>query len=387
MNQQSVLREILLTGPVSRSEIAGRIGITASAASRIVRPLIDAGLVRELPHEGDDRPVKPGRRVVPLGIDPEGGQVLGISIGATFQAVTLADLGNNAIAGMELEMETLNDPDRVVRHVVREGRRLIDEHLEERRRLFGGLFAIIAPVDPVRGGVLGGPYLGWDPFPLGPHLAGLLNLPVKVRPMAATIAMAEMLFGKIRGRNNALTLLCGLGIGAAVILNGRAVEGDRFPTGAIGDMELTGEDGTVATLDELGSGFGILRRLHGKEMARERMPLAGLARALLAAVERDRAGDPVVSAVMTGAGRELGRFIVQFARFVAPEAVLIVGPLSRSPSYLSAVRAIIATGMAPRPPQVVAGPVRNNSACCAMAIYEYLIERPLDLPALTRGPE
>ena len=50
-NRQAVLREILLSGPVSRTEIAARIGLTGGAVSRIVRPLIDAGLVRELPQE------------------------------------------------------------------------------------------------------------------------------------------------------------------------------------------------------------------------------------------------------------------------------------------------------------------------------------------------
>ena len=86
-----MLREIVLSGPVSRTEIASRIGLTAGTISRITRPLIDAGLVRELLEVQSGSSAGPGRRSVPLDIDPRGGQVLGITVGPTYQVVTLAD--------------------------------------------------------------------------------------------------------------------------------------------------------------------------------------------------------------------------------------------------------------------------------------------------------
>ena len=106
-NQQTVLREIVLSGPVSRTEIAGRIGLTAGTISRITRPLIEAGLVRELPDVQSASSAGPGRRSVPLDVDPQGGQVLGITIGPTFQVATLADIKNTIIARADLGLETI----------------------------------------------------------------------------------------------------------------------------------------------------------------------------------------------------------------------------------------------------------------------------------------
>ena len=389
-NRRAVLRKIVLSGPVSRTEIAGRVGLTAGAVSRIARPLIDAGLVRELPEEQDDAPVRPGRRFAPLVIDPQGGQVLGIDIGPTFQTVTLADIKNRTIAGTDLELDTIEDPDLVIRRVARESRRLIGAHLDDRSRLLGGLLMITGQVDPVRGDVLGAPHLGWGSFPLRARLADFLALPVKIQSLTATVALAEMLFGETRGRNNVLTLFCGLGIGAAVMLDGRLVEGGSFPTGGIGGMEVTGEDGAVATLDQLVSGLGVLRHLHGDDMTPARAPLSRMGRALREAIKRDRAGDPTVTALMAMAGRELGRVIVQSARFVMPEVVLIAGPLSMSPGYMAAAGEAVAEGMVPRPVEVVSsavtGPAGVRSASCAMAICEYLLERPLDLTSLGVRP-
>ena len=151
-------------------------------------------------------------------------------------------------------------------------------------------------------------------------------------------------------------------------------------------MKVTGEDGGTATLDELGSGLGLLRRLHGDAMTPDRTPLPAMSRALLDAIQRDQAGDRTVGELMAGAGRELGRIIVQFARLVTPEVVVIVGPLSRSSTYLDAAREVVDESMTPLPVGVVAGTVADQahglSASCAMAICEYLLERPLDLQRL-----
>ena len=374
-NRQAVLREILLSGPLSRIEIAGRVGLTPTSLSRIVRGLIGDGLVRELPPQPQARP---GRHRVPLEIDPQGGQVLGIGIGPTFQTVTLADLGNGVVEGTHLQCATIEDPDHVVERVASEARRLIGARSERHARLLGCLAMVTASVDPASGGIVAAPYLGWGAYPLEARLAASLDLPVQVRSMAATIARAEALFGAARGRGSVLTLLCGLGTGAALILDGRLIEGQRFQAGGIGWLKTTAEDGTPATLDDLASGLGILRRLNGEGMRPEGTPVSAMAGALLEAIERDGAGDPAASALMSSAGRELGRAVIGFTPLSPPELVLIAGPLSLSQRYVAAVRDAVVEGTAAQGAEVLAsgvtGPVSGLSASCAMAIYEYLIE-------------
>ena len=385
-NRRAVLREIVLAGPVSRTEIATRVGLTAGAVSRIARPLIDAGLVRELAEEPGDSPARPGRRFVPLDIDPQGGHVLGIGISPTFQTVSLANLKSAPVASTEIKLHKIDDPDQVVRRMARESRRLIGAHLHDRSRLLGGLLMLTGNVDPARGDVLGAPYLGWGHFPMRARLADLLDLPMTVRSMTATVASAENLFGATRGVDNVLTLLCGLGIGAAVILDGRLVQGGRIPTGSIGDLKVTGEDGATATLDELGSGLGLLQRLHGDDMTPSRAPLPVMSRALQEAIQQEKAGDPMVCGLMERAGRELGRVIVLFARLFSPEVVLIAGPLSISPKYLTGIEEAVAEGMVPPLIEIIGSTVTGQASgqlpCCAMAISEYLLERPLDLESL-----
>ena len=102
-NRHAVLQETVPSGPLPRAELAVRIGVSQPAVSRITRGLLDEGLLRELPERraGADAS-RTGRREVPLDIDPQGGYVLGIGIGPTFQTVTVADLGNDVVEGGRL---------------------------------------------------------------------------------------------------------------------------------------------------------------------------------------------------------------------------------------------------------------------------------------------
>lgn len=373
---QAVLREVLLNGPMTRGEIALRLDLSAGAVSRIARPLIDAGLVLERMERAGEQPARPGRRFQPLEIDPRGGFVLGIAIAPVFQTVALADLGRNIIAGSELRIEPVADTERVIRSVVQESRRLIGSHLRDRSRLIGGFLMITAVVDPEPGNIRNAPYLGWGHVPMGARLAELLDVPMRVWMLMPTIARAEMLFGVARGRSNVLGMLCGLGVGAAVLLDGREVGDSSFPTGGVGMMTVTGEDGTDATLDNLAGGLGILRRLHGEHPGRG--PLSTINDALDDAIERDRSGDPQAAEEMARAGRELGRLVVQHGHFARPEIVLVAGNLALAPSYMAAIQHAVDEGMN-HPIQVAASRATDARggwwASCSMAVYDHLVER------------
>lgn len=382
-NRQRILREILLGGPIPRQEIATRVGLTAATVSRLVQPLTRAGLVSERMELPGERPVKPGRRFQPMEIDPRGGHVLGIAVTPVLQTVALADIGRNVTAGTDFSFEPVEDADRVIRHLAQESRRLIRRHLADRRRLLGGLLIVTGVVDPVRGNIVQCPYLRWGPVEVRAKLGELLDLPVQVRSLMPAIVRAEMLFGAARGCQNALGMICGQRIAAAVVIDGRPVADSPFPTSGIGMMRVVGEDGTTGTFDDFAGGLGILRRLHGKYPGPGPLSLSNAA--LEEAVRRDAAGDLQAARQMARAGRELGRVVVQHGHFVRPDVVLIAGSLALAPSYMAGVREIVGEGMVP-PVEVLTSRTTDTPGgwwtSCSMAVYEYLTQQPLDLSSL-----
>ncbi len=374
--RSAFLREVLLNEPVARKEVAAELGLNAATMSRIARSAIDSGLVRERVEEPGEGPVRPGPRMRMMSIDPAGGLVLGVCIVQSVQTVALADIGRNIIDSAYCRLDDVGDAEAVLLRLAQDCRRMIGANVEDRGRLLGGLLLIVGDVEPGTGTVLNSPYLEWHAVPVRSRLSELLNLPMVVRNLTAGVTQAEMLFGAARGRRNVLMMLCGPGIGAAVIVDGRVVGSSPLRTGGVGKMEFVGEDGAASTLDDLAGGEGILRRLHGEQFASA--PPVQSDRELHRAIERDRSGDPEVAATMASAGRELGRLVAIYAGFVRPEIVLISGALAMSPSYLAAVRDRIGEIGGP-PIEVTAsrvtGPEGGWWASCSMAVHEYLIER------------
>ena len=367
-NRKAVLREIMLSGPVSRTEIAARVGLTAASLSRIVFGLLEEGLVREVP-SSRVAGARPGRQRVPLEIDPGGGQVLGIGIGPAFQAVTLTDLKMQVIAGVELGLEALDDAERVIGRVAEESRNLIGRFVEDRSRLRGCFAMISGLVDPMSGTVLESPRMGWRNVPARQALADSLgfDMPVRVESLNAAIAHMERLFGAGRLRENMLLINCGLGLSASVIANGRLIRGHHAADGAIGAMRAVAENGAVEPLERLASGRAILRA----DARSTGCP--NLSAALADAIGRERDGDPDLAVRVARAGRELGRAVAQFVPLVAPDIVVVSGPLARSGRYLEAVREGAADTV-----DVVAGAFADSvdgmSATCGLAICDYLFD-------------
>ena len=409
-SRRLAMRELVLAGPLSRKAVAARLGLAQATVSRAASEFIAAGLVREL-GENEDAGGAPGRREIPLGVRPEGGCVLGVGVGPTLQTVTLTDLANDVIAGIELRLDRVDRPRETVARLVDATRELLAEHgvshtawrkpfaRSASRRLLGGVVMIAGQVCGRRGRLVASKWMGpaWRDLPLADEFAGLLGLPVRLESIASAILLYETRFGRARGRDDVLLFVCELGLGAAMVLDGRVIEGPGLPFAPVGDMKMSGGEGGTETLDRLAGGLGVLRRLDGAPRAARRSPPddavapggaveGGTARRFREAVERDREGDETVAVAMAEAGRDLGRAACAFARLVRPETVVLAGPLSMAPNYVAAVgRAIADEGL---PVDVVVsrvtGPVRDRSATCGVAICEYLFENAAVLPALLR---
>ena len=383
-NRMAVLREIVLTAPTSRTEIAHRLSLTAATVSRITRQLIDEGWVRELHVDQHDSQAGPGRSTMYLDVNPKGGYVLGIGIGLTIQTVTLADLKNQTIEGIDLKFSAVDDPEFVINALAKESLRLINAHVQDRRHLLGGFTMVSGLVEPIQGIVRHSPYLRWENVPLRSKLVDLLGIPMKINSLSNSIALFETRFGTARGRENVLVTTCGIGVGTGVVLNGRLVGGHNFNAGMVGIMEIPAKDGRFTTLDRVAGGQAVLQHLHGYDVERSALPVDRMATDLFNAIKRDQRGYPDIVPLMSETGYALGLITIQAVRFIAPEVFVIAGPLAMSPSYMAGVKMAFTERLNTIPVEITAsnvtGPVSNQSATCGLAICEYLYEKPQPSP-------
>lgn len=121
---------------------------------------------------------------------------------------------------------------------------LIDQLLARRQlsvdRIAGIGIAFGGPVDTDRGLIIRSHRTqGFDNFPMVGLIEERFGLPVIVENDARAAAVGELRYGSGRGSRNLIFLQLGIGIGGAIIVDGRVVHGTSMTAGELGHMAVS----------------------------------------------------------------------------------------------------------------------------------------------------
>ncbi|KFG06476.1 ROK family protein [Streptomyces scabiei] len=313
--ERSVAIEVLVHGPLSRTELARRLGLSAGSLTRLTKPLTESGLLVEAAEGAAFPGARQGRPSQPLDIVAESCSFLGFKITDDMVYGVVTTLRSEIVARHDRPLTT-HEPARVA-------------------DLLAEMTALLARAHPSLAGIgigVGGfvrdrttvgesPFLSWRDVPLAALVEERTGLPVVVENDVAALVEAETWFGAGRGLDRFVVLTIGAGIGYGLVLGGRRVahaEEDRgFGRHWIVDPAgpLT-PDGRRGSADSLLSIPGIryqVRAATGREVTYEEI-LAGAAD-----------GEPMCARVVGEAGRALGTLVAQIANFVMPQKILLAG--------------------------------------------------------------
>ena len=107
-NRREILRLLSRNGAMLRHQLCDATGLTGAGLSRILRELMDTGLITEDAPEA--RKGNVGRRSACVRVDPEGAYVLGVTITANRKSVVLMDAGRAAHGQVDLDEIAISDP-------------------------------------------------------------------------------------------------------------------------------------------------------------------------------------------------------------------------------------------------------------------------------------
>ncbi len=161
--------------------------------------------------------------------------------------------------------------------------------------------------------------LGWRDFPFTATLTSALGVPVAFGHDVGMAGEAEFRLGAAVGKKDALVLVIGTGIAAAVLCDGHRVTGGGY-AGEIGHALVPAPDGGMAILESLGSAGAIARRYAEASGA----AVAGAREVLTRAGE----GDAVAAQIWTEAIDALAFSISQCVSIMGTETVVLGGGLA-----------------------------------------------------------
>lgn len=308
---QVVALEVLLHGPLGRSEIARRLDLAPATLTRISTELIDAGLLIEAPQA-----IKRsgGRPSIPLDVVPDAHHFLGVKLSGDQVASAITNLRAEIIDYQVVPLES-RDPATVAAQITRLARRAAE----------------VYPIDAIGvglGGVVDGegtvssaPFLEWTNVPLASLVESELTIPTFVANDLAAFTAAQHWFGEGTGHANFATLTLGVGIGYGCIANGKLLSNADSGVGLVGHWPLD-PLGPLCTRGHRGCAEAMLT-----VPAIERDVSMALGRELVWADVLDLAssGEPAVTRILEASGRALGTLIAAVANLTAPDLVVIGG--------------------------------------------------------------
>ncbi len=291
--QSKILTYVRDEGPLSRIDLAGRLGVSRTTVAAEAGRLVELGLAID----GGPAASRGGRRSTLVDLDP-GLRFVGIELGATSMRVAMTDGRLQVLARNSKPIDIRWGPEPVLADAIEMVRKLLATEGVERPAGVG--IGVPGPVD-FQGGVPVSPPImpGWDGYPVRDALSRELGTPVLLDNDVNVMALGEQHQGVARSASDFLFVKIGTGIGCGIVVGGHLYRGADGCAGDIGHIRLD-SNGPVCACGNQGcleAYFG------GAALARDAMTAAHSGRsAVLAEI---LAEDGVITA--ESVGRALGR--------------------------------------------------------------------------------
>ena len=326
-NAAVVLHQLRLHAPLSRADLAKRIGLNRSTVSSIVTQLLHAGLIHETAFQTD----KLGRPGLSLEINPLGGCAVGVEIDAVGVRVVLTDFVANIVWRRRIRLGD-GEPQETYLHCAEEMiRQALFQAQTRGLRVLGIGLELPGLVDFHEGVLRYAPSLRWHDVPFRSRWCERFGLPILIENNANAAALGEFYFGIGQNVPNFLYIGAGATMGGGIVIHGELFRGRGGFAGEMGHMTLDpnglrcicGRQGCWETLVGPEQVVEQYRRRSSQPdvVLREDSDEAPFAQVVHAAED----GDLAALAVMQEMGNYLGIGIANLVNIFNPQLVVLGG--------------------------------------------------------------
>ena len=364
----AVALEVLINGPISRSDIARRLDLSPGSLTRLSTPLIEAGLLVEVGERTDGRAGRPSRLI---DIVPESRHFIGMKLTADEVVAAVTDLRANVLATASRTLDSRAPDD--VAAVIAELARELGANVPGVSALGIGLGGLVGADGVVRSA----PFLDWADVPLGAMVERLTALPTVIDNDLVAFTEYEHWFGAGRGLDGFAVLTLGAGIGYGLVMHDELVASDDSGIGLVGHWPLdpfgpvcpSGHRGCAKSVLEQGAIVRNVSAAVGREVGYDE------------ALRLAESGEPAARRIIDDAGRGLGALLAAIANLTVPQRIVLGGEGVRLVSVASdAIQEGIAAHRDPRASALdLVSTAGDNIEWCrgaaVLAIQRYVLDK------------
>ena len=345
----AIFRIIKNIGPLSRTEIVKKTGLSKSTVSVHTKKLLEMGLIKRA--EVENKSVgSVGRNRELLKFAKDNGYIIAVDLGATSLDVALCNLDAEIIEVKQREVLVNNGPKTVMAQVDQLIKELLKSNSISQKKIFGIGMGVPGPVEFSRGLPVSPPIMpGWHLTPLKKILQEKYSCPAFIDNDVNVMAVGEKHAGLAQDISNFIFIKIGTGIGAGIICEDKLYRGSKGCAGDIGHIGIEGEEelcpcGNKGCLEVVAAGPAIAKKAKAAARNRESEFLLALlnekgditAEDVGQAVKNnDRASIEIVKS----SGQKIGQVVSRLVNFYNPSLIIIGGGVAKIGNYLiSAVK-------------------------------------------------
>lgn len=337
-------------GVISRVALAARSGLTGASVSRVVKRLLDDGLLIEV-GQGDRTG---GKRATLLELNTAGRYAVGVSIDEAQLTYVVINLRGEVIGELVTVGIGQSEPTAVVRRLAAEIEDLLKSSGVASSTDVTGLGVAVAGREDVWGAPLGSSRqpTEWEQFALRPALQNQLNRSVTLEHDHVCAALGEFWVGRIPVTTDFVCFYAATGFGGGIVLEGEVYRGVSANAGEVGHMILERNGppcwcGSHGCLEALAGPRTVIRQaLDNPELAarlgltgdpgRVRGDFAAIATAAIAL-------DPVPLRLVEDSAQYVAAAILSLTNILDLDRVILSGPAfaEAGPIYLHAAQAAV----------------------------------------------
>lgn len=368
LNDRAALELLLSAGPLTRTQLGTRTGLSKVTASQLLARLEERDLVRVVGSRAGGR----GPNAALYAVVPESAYVAALDVSAHRVTATIADITGRIISDVAVDPSTSDDPVALVHTAVM---RLVDTAGVPLDKLRACVIGTPGVVDPRTGDIrFSFDLMSWHEGVLE-ALRADLERSVMIENDVNLAAVAEHSEGAASGVSEfvLIWLSAGGGVGMATMINGRVHRGRSGGAGEIGYLPVPGAP--MPTDVGLSGGYESLRDVFSRELPHSFQALvkAGQVVELAAGygiegtdvtevvAAASTAGTPEADAFLDSFAERLARGVAAVTVILDPGLVVLGGDVARAGGVKLAERVQAATSrIAPNATEVALGSVEGS---------------------------
>jgi predicted NBD/HSP70 family sugar kinase len=336
-----VLKLIQMTPAISRVELSKLSGLSSAAITGVIGGLIAKGFLAE--ERASTRAI--GRKRVALSLRPSLGYVVGIDLGTFNLRIVVTDLNGEILAGRQEKTEMVRGREGVLERCFALVRETLDRAGVESPNLLGIGVAFSGVIDVENGCILSYPRLGqveqWRNVPLRKIIQDEFGVPCLLEDSVRAVATSEKYLGAGQPLRDFVYVDVGMGVGAAIFINGQIYRGFNGSAGEFGHMTVD-EDGPLCCcgsngcLEALATCTTIIESVQAaieKGVATKTLELAGEDRGSITIeiiAKAAEQNDSLAYRALTEAASHIGAAASDLVNLLNPQAIIFGGALFRA---------------------------------------------------------